>query len=977
MAESRRHYPGRQREVSRGVSDGRSVPRGGKWRCALTLLKRFVIQLVSLKPRVWRGVLSSQRGRTIEVIRKGDMRTSKSYARMTGNRASKNTTNQQHGIRRLQSAYRPFFLAWVCIAIAFLAGCKGGSGNKITVQIIPGTTQMIDTGQPLTFMATIANDTSNKGVMWQFTGSTCSGSGCGTLTNATVSSVLYTAPTGISANLSVSLQAVSLADKGATATVAITVVIAPTFGTTLPPNGANGVPYSFAVSVTGGVAPLTLTIASGSLPAGLTISQAGTISGKPTGANTTNTFTVQVADNGNPPIKVLSPQYTINISAPPPLSIISSGALLGGTVNTAYSTSIVTSGGVPPFTWTKTSGNFPPGLVFNTTSGQFTGTPTMAGVFQFTLQVVDSAIPPQTATTPAALSITINAPPPLLITPSVLPGGSVATPYSSSVQATGGVPPYTWSLISGQLPAGLSLNPGSGEITGTPILVSGTPVSFTLGVTDSQTVPASASRAFSISITTGSTNPNALLRGAYAFFFSGFDTQGVVLAAGQFTADGAGNISSGSEDFNRVSGTSINAALTGTYALGTDGRGTITLIATNSVGQKLTTIYQLVLDSVGNARFFENDTGNTTPPPLPTRGEGIIKPQVGSGFSAASFNGNYAFAFSGQDLTTAPAALVGVVHADGSSALTPGTVDYNDAGLYSAAVPASGNFSSSSAAGRIVANLVFQIPSSAQLTLNFVGYFVSATDLFAIEIDTTDATHPKIGGEMLLQNPSVTFNNAALTGGSVISGTGLDNPNASAFVGLLASNGSGAATVNFNQNDAGTISQGTLIPGTYLVTTNGRVEFTSFGTLGPRIAAGYLTGVNQGFLVGSDRTATSGLLENQTGPPFSLVSIMGSYALSAPMPADDMVSNIIGQLTANGAGRMQGVVDEVDSSGQNPSQSFVGNATVATTGQGTMVTNTPVGIPTNLAIYVISPSAIRAISTDSVDTHPQVIFFDH
>ena len=938
-------------------------PEASARRCALTLPKRFVIQLVSLMLRVRWGVLSSQRGRTKKVIRKGDMRTSKTYARITGNST--------------RLLFGRSFLAFLCLAIAFAAGCGGSSNSKITVQIIPGTTQMVDTGQSLTFMATLANDTSNKGVMWQFTGTGCSGAGCGTLTNMTSSSVQYTAPTGISATLSVSLQAVSLADKGATATVTIDVVIAPTFGTTLPPNGANGVPYSFAVSVTGGVAPLTLTIGSGSLPAGLTISQSGTISGKPTGSNTTNTFTVQVADSGNPPIKVLSPQYTINISAAPPLSITSSGALLGATINTAYATSIVTSGGVPPFTWLKTSGNFPPGLTFNTTSGQISGTPTMAGVFQFTLQVVDSAIPPQTASTPAPLSITVIGPPPLQVTPSVLPVGSVATPYSTSVQATGGVQPYTWSVVSGQLPAGLSLNSGSGEITGNPILVSGTPVSFTLGVKDSQTVPATASRAFSISITAGTANPNSLLRGAYAFFFSGYDTQGVVLATGQFTVDGSGNITSGSEDMNRVSGISLNATLSGTYSLGTDGRGTLTLTATNSTNQKLTAIYQLVLDANGNARFFENDTGNTTPPPLPTRGEGIIKPQVGSSFSAANFSGNYAFAFSGQDLTTAPATLVGVVHADGTSSFSPGTVDYNDAGQYSAAVPTSGNFSSSSTAGRVVANLVFQIPSSAQLTLNVICYFVSPSDLFAIEIDTTDATHPKIGGEMVLQNPAVVFDNTALTGGSVISGTGLDSPSASAFVGLLASNGSGGATVNFNQNDAGSISQGASVPGTYLVTTNGRVEFTGFGALGPRMTAAYLTGVNQGFLVGSDKTATVGLLENQTGGPFGVASVMGSYALSAPSPADDMVSNIIGQTTANGAGTMQGVLDEVDSSGQNPAQSFVGNYTVTSSGQGTMTTNAPVGIPTNLAIYVASPSTIRAISTDSIDKHPQVIFFDH
>jgi hypothetical protein len=944
----------------------------------LTLPERFVIELVSSLLRVRRGVPSSRYGRTRTANRKGDMTTLKVYARTRGGSASKHGSNNP--FRASTSSHFPAFIALACcIAILFAAGCGGGSAaSKITVEIIPGTTQMIDTGQSLMFMATLANDTANKGVTWQFTGSTCSGAGCGTLTMATSSSVLYTAPTGISATLSVSLQAVSVTDKNATATVPISVVIAPTFGTTLPPNGSNGVPYSFAIPVSGGVAPLSLTVATGSLPAGLTLSQAGTISGRPTGANTSSTFTVQVADSGNPPIKVLSPQYTIHISAPPPLSITSSGALLGATVNSAYTAAIVSSGGVPPLTWSKLSGNLPPGLILNTASGQISGTPTTPGVFSFTPQVVDSAIPQQTATTLAPLSITVTAPPTLQITPSVLPNGSVATPYSTSVQATGGVLPYTFSLVSGQLPAGLSLNPASGDITGTPILVSGTPVSFTLGVKDSETTPMMATRGFAISITAGNANPNSLLKGSYVFFFSGFDTQGVVLTAGQFTADGSGNISSGTEDMNRVSGVTLSATLSGTYAIGTDGRGTLTLIATNAVNQKLTSMYQLVLDSSGNARIVENDAANSTPPPLPTRGAGIIKPQVGSSFSPANFSGNYSFGFAGQDLTLAPATLAGVVHADGSSAFSPGTVDYNDAGLYSPAVPASGNFSVTSTAGRVVANLVFQIPSSAQLTLNFAFYFVSPGDLFAIEIDTTDATHPKIGGELILQQPAVVFNNAALNGGGVVSGTGLNVPNASAFVGLLTSNGSGSATVNFNQDAGGVITQGTAIPGTYLLTPNGRAEFTGFGAVGPRMAAAYLTGVNQGFLVGSDAAATLGLIENQAGgPPFSMASVKGSYALSAPNMADAMVSNLLGQTSANGTGLMTGVVDEVDSSGQNPAQSFAGNYSAGASGQGTMVTNTPVGVPTNLAIYVVSPSAVRVISTDTITEHPQVIFFDH
>ncbi|MGA8143382.1 MAG: Ig domain-containing protein [Candidatus Acidiferrales bacterium] len=907
------------------------------------------------------------------------MTISNTYARMKHDSANGNGANDADRMLRLKSVPLPAAIALVCVAIMFMAGCGGsGTSTTITVQIIPGTAQNIDTGQSLTFMATLANDTDNKGVTWAFTGSSCSGAGCGTLTMATPNSVVYTAPTGISATLAVSLQAVSVASKNATATVTINVVLAPTFGTATPPNGANGVPYSFLIPVTGGVAPLTVTLASGTLPAGLTVNSSGAIVGRPTGANTTNVFTVQVADNGNPPIKVMSPQYTIKISAPPALSITSSGALLGATENVTYTTSIVSTGGVPPFTWSKVSGSLPPGLTLNTTSGQISGIPTAAGVFTFTPQVIDSAIPQQTATTAAPLSITVIAPPPLQITPSVLPGGTVATPYTTSVEATGGVLPYTWSVAGGQLPAGLSLNPATGEITGTPIMVSGSPVSFTLGVQDSQAVPATNSRGFSISITAGTANPNTLLHGSYVFFFRGFDTQGVVLATGQLAADGAGKVSGGSEEFNRVSGVTIGATLTGTYGIGTDGRGTMTLTATNAVSQKLTSVYQLVLDSSGNARFFENDASNTTPPPLATRGSGIMKPQVGSSFAATNFSGNYAFAFSGQDLTTAPTSLAGVIHADGASAFTPGTVDFNDAGLFSPSLPASGNFSVNGTAGRAVANLVFQIPSSAQVTMNFVCYFVSPGDLFFIEIDTTDATHPKIGGEMILQQPSTTFNNAALNGGSVVSGTGLEVPNASAFVGLLTSNSTGGATVNFDQNDGGVISLGALVPGTYLVTPNGRVEFSNFGALGSRMTTGYLTGVNQGFLIGSDAAATVGLMENQSGSaPFSGASVKGSYALSAPVAADDTVSSIIGQTSANGVALMQGVVDEVDSSGQNPAQAFVGNYAVGASGQGTMTTNTPTGIPTNLAVYVVSPSKIRMISTDSVDEHPQVIFLDH
>src|SRR5437667_2410103 len=97
---------------------------------------------------------------------------------------------------------------------------------------------------------------------------------------------------------------------------------------------------------------------------------------------------------------------------------------------------------------------------------------------QFTVVVSNVA---GSATSNAA-TLTVNPAPSLQITTTSLPSGQVQTPYSASLQATGGTPPYTWSVISGQLPNGLSLLSSNGTISGTPTL-SGTST-FTIQVND-------------------------------------------------------------------------------------------------------------------------------------------------------------------------------------------------------------------------------------------------------------------------------------------------------------------------------------------------------------------------------------------------------------------------------------------------------------------------------------------------------------
>lgn len=159
----------------------------------------------------------------------------------------------------------------------------------------------------------------------------------------------------------------------------------------------------------------------------------------------------------------------------------------------------------------------------------------------------DSAKPPATAYT--NLSITVVAGP-LSVTTTSLPNGTVDTAYSQDLQATEGVPPYTWSVTAGSLPQVLALNSGAGTISGATAKA-GTS-NFTVQVADSATPPVTARQALSITVTKGSSPDDSKLKGHYAFLFNGFDdaTGSGVAVAASFTADEAGNITNGIEDVN-------------------------------------------------------------------------------------------------------------------------------------------------------------------------------------------------------------------------------------------------------------------------------------------------------------------------------------------------------------------------------------------------------------------------------------------
>jgi hypothetical protein len=904
----------------------------------------------------------------------GAMTTLKVYARMNRLLALRKRENVTVGARWNRLAP----LACVLIgfmSLTFISGCGGGNGS-ITLAITPKTSTM-DQGQSLLFVATLGNDTRNLGVTWQpLTGSGCAGTSCGTLTNITATSVTYTAPSGLTTGISVTLEAIAKANAGVTSTSTITIVLPVTFTTVSLPNGSNGVAYNQTIITSGGVAPITYSVGVGRLPAGLTLNSVGTIIGTPSSTGT-SVFTINATDFGTPPLTVASPVFTVTIEPPPPLSITST-AMANGFTGTAYGSSIASSGGVPPLTWFVPPGTLPPGLELNTSSGLISGTPTTAGVFTFFPTVSDSALPPQHAASTAGVTISILAVAPLQAVTPPLPAGAVATGYTANLVAKGGVTPYTWSITGGQLPSGLKLNPTTGIISGIPILA--TTSNFSVQVEDANSTK-SAVQSLSIVINTGTASSNTLLSGSYSFLFHGFDSGGNVEMAGNFTASGTGTIQGGQLDSNRSGGTLgvfTGSQFTGTYTIGSDGRGTMQWITTNSKGAMSTTNYVLAEDSGGNFHMIENDTLGTPQ----THGSGIIKPVVGGALTAAAFSGNYVLELDGQDNLGKSEVIVGVAHADGVSQVTPGMFDVNDGGTYSPAVAFTATFAVGSSNNKGLLFLTYQIPGSAPVTTQYTFYFVSANDIFLMAITPTDALDPRLGGEMFLQQPGAAFDATALSGISVATGSGLDGSNATVLAGLLTGDGTSVASVSYDQNDGGAVTANNTATGSYVAdpSGNGRMAFTG---LGARFAAAYLTGPNQGLLIGSDAAVTYGFLDAQTSTaPFTTTSIQGGYTLSAETTLDPATLNISGQLNSlNGNGSMTGILDESDNDGTPHTDQTVviPNYVVGANGRGTMQIGSTIGLPSGMVFYIVSAGSFRGISTDSNpgNEHPEIIYFNH
>lgn len=778
--------------------------------------------------------------------------------------------------------------------------------------------------------------------------------------------------------------------NGRTANISFTITITATtsplsISTTSPlPGGTAGTAYTAPVTATGGVTPYNWTITG--LPTGLSAT-AGTPSASISGTtDNVGTFTVmaQVTDSAS---NTASASLSLTIAQASTLMISTTSPLPNGTAGAAYSQTLAATGGVAPYTWSLASGSSLPTGFMLSSAGVISGSTNSTGDFSFTVEVADAEIPAQTAT--KSLSITINAATSALSisTTSPLPAATLSSSYTTTVTASGGTPPYTWTLASGStLPSSLSLTSGTPSAT-----ISGIPdetgtYQFTLNVTDSASNTASAQFLITISGSTTLNCPttvNLTLCGTYLLGMRGFNSSGGTTAFGvSFVANNSGDVISGTKAANdSVAGYTTTTITGGSYVMDSsgDGRGVLTLIDSNAN----TTSFRFALQSATNAgpgQVEEFDsTGNLD--------SGSILGPLTLPIPQFSANGIFGLQLEGVDSAGDRAGVLAMMQigpngCDGSSgslnSMANEPVVSNVAGTVDATLTLTGSCTASdSNTGLGTAQLTISggTPFS-NTTLNFVYLNIEGEQVDLLETDAIGSNQPILSGVGAgVAPPSGGFNASSLGCPCVYIAQGTTNGNAStggvvsSIVRILttpttATGSTGTLSGVLDENAAGTVTlEGTWPYTSYTVDSNGVGTITGTGPTVHFVATG---GGGNGFTIGTLDESTAVLLGNfreQNGTSIDYINTttgnLNPFVLGRGLSSlgiTHLTDHVIGVITMSGAtsGNLSGTGDVISTSGSFPGVSLTGTymSIDSTTGRGTGTANlTDASSPVSIVIY--------------------------
>lgn len=286
------------------------------------------------------------------------------------------------------------------VSLVTLSGCGSSADNSSAGSSTPPTitTQSLPTGEVgVAYTASLSASGGTAPYSWSITGGALA-AGLSLSTGGAISGT-PTAPSGASVTFQVKDSATPAATQSVTLPMTVNAALAVT--TTSLPNAQVGKSYSATLVATGGTAPLTWSLTSGSLPAGLALSSSGAISGTPTAVVNSTALTFTVSDS-NSPSQHKNVNLALTVGPAPNVSIAVTPKALALAIGQTATLSVTTTdpAGV---TWSvsPSGGSFTPAQSTNGTTTTFTA-PGTAGVYTITATSISN----KTKSTSVALGVT-------------------------------------------------------------------------------------------------------------------------------------------------------------------------------------------------------------------------------------------------------------------------------------------------------------------------------------------------------------------------------------------------------------------------------------------------------------------------------------------------------------------------------------------------------------------------------------------
>lgn len=493
------------------------------------------------------------------------------------------------------------------------------------------------------------------------------------------------------------------------------------------------------------------------------------------------------------------------------------GVGIGVALSAPSGTTLVTQGGTIQINATVSGDPNNAGVTwFLSGAGSIASSTTSQAVYQAPSGVVGatfatlSAISVTDPTKYSSVTLTVNGTPTIL-QPVLFPANQNVA-YTTYINASGGTAPYTWSVSSGTLPAGLALSGSTSvatAITGTPTTL-GTS-SFTLTLKDAAGESASIALTITVAPRTA-----CLLTGPYAYLVTGFYQGQPVTRAGSLTVSDSGQVT-GVHDYKDFTNARPATAVTsGTCNTLTQNRGQLHISSSASGNE---TFDFATVTSLKAGHMQQDD------------GSGVLEAgeffqQDATAFNPAALAGDWVFGVVGDDGAKRRLAIVGRLTLDAGGVVSAGVAD-NNAATPVVAGAVTGALTAPDANGRGTASL-----SVGGQALPVAYYVVDQNTMFLVSSDT-QASAPRVAGRMTRQAGAGTLDGTALAGpailslwgSSVVSGAPAATVGAGRLSGAAATAGTAAGTVNVELDiaDRGTQSvNASFTAQPYAVAPNGR-----------------------------------------------------------------------------------------------------------------------------------------------------------